>query len=474
MRDSGELRGEREPAATAPAERPFDAGLLGDTGFRRDYGLKYAYLSGAMYKGISSQELVVAMGRAGLIGFLGTGGLRLDAVASAIDHIQARLDRGQSYGMNLLSSPTQPDRELRTVELYLRRGIRFVEAAAYTAVTPALALYRLKGAHQDGAGRIVLPNRVMAKVSRPEVAEAFMRPVPARLLGQLVEGGRLTREEARLGALVPVAHEICVEADSGGHTDRGIASVLMPSIQALRDRVMRAQGYQDPIRIGAAGGIGSPEAAAAAFTLGADFIVTGSINQCTVEAGTSAAVKDMLQAMDVQDTAYAPAGDMFEIGAKVQVLKKGLLFPARANKLHELYTRYDALEQIDDKTRAQIQEKYFRRSFDEVWAETEAHHAAVDPATIERARRDPKQKMALLFRWYFAHASRLAMRGSPEQVADYQVHCGPALGAFNQWVKGSALEDWRMRHCADIGERLMSEAAGLLSRQAARWSGAAR
>jgi len=28
---------------------------------------------------------------------------------------------------------------------------------------------------------------------------------------------------------------------------------------------------------------------------------------------------------------------------------------------------------------------------------------------------------------------------------DYQVHTGPALGAFNQWVKGTSLEDWRKR-----------------------------
>ncbi|MES2743502.1 MAG: PfaD family polyunsaturated fatty acid/polyketide biosynthesis protein [Pseudomonadota bacterium] len=459
---SSEWAADGATAFTAVAIAPAQ---LGDAGFRRDYGIKYAYVSGAMYKGISSAQLVVAMGAAGLIGYLGTGGLSLTAIAHAIDEIERQLDRGQSYGMNLLSSPTQPEREMRTVELYLRRAIRFVEAAAYTAITPALVLYRLKGARQGPDGRVVVPHRVMAKVSRPEVAEVFMRPAPPRLVAQLVAQGLLSQEEARLGAYFPMANEVCVEADSGGHTDRGVASVLMPSMLALRDRVAREQRYQAPIRIGAAGGIGTPEAAAAAFVLGADFVLTGSVNQCTVEAGTSAAVKDLLQTIDVQDTAYAPAGDMFESGAKVQVLKKGLLFPARANKLHELYTRYDSLEQIDEKTRIQIQEKYFRRSFDAVWAETEAHHAALNPALIERARRDPKQKMALVLRWYFAHASRLAMRGSQEQVADYQVHCGPALGAFNQWVKGTALEDWRARHCADIGERLMSGAAAVLARQ---------
>jgi trans-AT polyketide synthase/acyltransferase/oxidoreductase domain-containing protein len=91
--------------------------------------------------------------------------------------------------------------------------------------------------------------------------------------------------------------------------------------------------YDKPIHVGAAGGIGTLHAAAAPFIMGADFILTGSINQCTVEAGTSDAVKDLLQELNVQDTAYALAGDMFEIGARVQVAKRGLFFPARANKL---------------------------------------------------------------------------------------------------------------------------------------------
>jgi trans-AT polyketide synthase/acyltransferase/oxidoreductase domain-containing protein len=91
--------------------------------------------------------------------------------------------------------------------------------------------------------------------------------------------------------------------------------------------------------------------AAAAFLLGADFVATGSINQCTVEAGMSADGKSMLQEMDIHDTEYAPAGDMFEIGAQVQVLKKSVFFPARANKLLSLYRHYESLDDIPSRTR---------------------------------------------------------------------------------------------------------------------------
>jgi trans-AT polyketide synthase, acyltransferase and oxidoreductase domains len=40
--------------------------------------------------------------------------------------------------------------------------------------------------------------------------------------------------------------------------------------------------------IGLAGGMGTPFAVAAAFVMGADYVLTGSVNQACVEAGTSA------------------------------------------------------------------------------------------------------------------------------------------------------------------------------------------
>lgn len=435
---------------------------LGSESFRRDYGIKFSYMSGAMYKGISSVELVVAMGKAGLMGVLGTGGLGIEKVESSIIAIRQGLAEGQAFAMNLLSDPLRPDLEERTVDLYLKHDVRVVEASAYMQVSESLVRFRLKGVTQNDQGEVTPVRRIIAKVSRPEVAEAFMRPAPPKLLDRLVASGALTREEADLGRHVPVAQDICVEADSGGHTDQGVAYVLMPAMISLKQRIMSEHGYKTALRIGAAGGIGTPEAAAAAFILGADFIVTGSVNQCTVEAGISDMVKDMLQGINVQDTAYAPAGDMFEYGARVQVLKKGVFFPMRANKLYELYMNHDSIDQIDDKTRRQIQKNYFQRTFDDVWEETAGYYRRHHSDIYESACNNPKRKMALIFRWYFVHSTRLAMSGSTTQKVDYQVHCGPALGAFNQWVKGTQLESWRSRYVADIAERIMDGAAEML------------
>ena len=174
--------------------------------------------------------------------------------------------------------------------------------------------------------------------------------------------------------------------------------------------------------------------------LGADFVLTGSVNQCSPEAGTSDAVKDMLADLDVQDTAYAPAGDMFELGARVQVARKGTLFAARANKLYQLYRQVASLDQLDAATRETLEQRYFRQSLgagvgaDAGPAERAAWRGAGAPPP--RAEREPRTKMALVFRSYFARSTMLAMAGVAGEKVNYQVHCGPAQGAFNRIVAG--------------------------------------
>ncbi len=433
---------------------------LGSSEFKKDYGIKYAYVTGSMYRGISSKEMVVKVGKAGLMGFYGSGGVEMDVLEETIQYIQRELSKGEAYGINLIHTPNKPEIEEKIVDLFIKYNVRNVEASAFMSMTPALVRYRLKGLSRDGEGRVVSKNRVIAKVSRPEVAEAFLSPAPEFIMNKLLVENKITSDEIQMAMKIPMADDLCVEADSGGHTDHGVAYALMPAMFKLRDEMMRKYKYGKQIRVGAAGGIGTPAAAAAAFMLGADFIVTGSINQSTIEAGTSDAVKDLLQQINVQDTEYASAGDMFEIGAKVQVLKKGVFFPARANKLYDLFRQYNSIDEIDSKVRRNLEEKYFKKSLENVYEEIKARHS---PEEIDKAEKTPKHKMALIFKWYFNYSSRLALSGDQNNRVDYQIHCGPALGAFNQWVKGTPLENWRNRHVDEIGIKLMLETAQYLN-----------
>jgi len=438
------------------------ADSLGDLQFKKDYNLKYAYVSGAMYRGIASKEMVVKLGKAGLMGFFGTGGLELSQIEETIQYIQKEITNGQAYGMNLLHTPNNPQMEEQLVDLYIKHGVKNIEASAYMSITPALVRHRVQGLKRNPDGTVSGSGRIIAKISRPEVAEVFLSPAPERIVEKLILANTITREQADLLKEIPMADDLCAEADSGGHSDAAVAYALMPAIIKLRDEMMEKHGYRRKVRVGAAGGIGTHDAAAASFIMGADFILTGSINQCTVEAATSDAVKDLLQQMNVQDTEYAPAGDMFELGAKVQVLKKGVFFPARANKLYDLYRQHNSIDEIEEKTRKQVQEKYLRRSFEDIYEDVKAFYP---PHEIERAERNPKHKMALIFKWYLGHSTYCALSGDPTNQVNYQIQCGPALGAFNQWVKGTSLEDWRNRHVDEVAEKLMRETAELLNRR---------
>lgn len=446
------------------------AASLGSEMFRQRFGLKYAYMAGGMYRGVASAELVIRMGKAGFLSFFGAGGLSPAKIETNIVRIQSELNAGQPYGMNLLANYDYPAEEEAVVDLYLKYGIRNVEAAAFMQMTPALVRFRLQGLRLNAKNKIVCDHRVIAKISRPEVARAFMSPPPAAIVEKLLERGLVTPQQAQLSQRVPVSHDVCVEADSGGHTDGGIPTVMLPPLLRLRDEMQRVHGYEEPICMGLAGGIGGPEAAAAAFLLGADFILTGSINQCTVEAGMSADGKSMLQDMDIHDTEYAPAGDMFEMGAQIQVMKKSVFFPARANKLLSLYRHYDSLDDIPERTRRQLEGTFFKKTFEEIWNETANYFRSVNREhEIAKAEANAKHKMALVFRWYFAYSSRIAMAGDGSDRVNYQIHTGPALGSFNQWVKGTELEHWSKRHVDRIAIKLMDATADHLTRSFARF-----
>jgi PfaD family protein len=228
---------------------------------------------------------------------------------------------------------------------------------------------------------------------------------------------------------------------------------------ALRDELTAIHGYDRPPCVGLAGGIATPESTAAAFALGAAFVLTGSINQCCVEAGTSEAVCAMLAEAGQADVAMAPAADMFELGVKVQVLRRGTMFPYRAAKLYELYTAYPSYDQIPAKQRETLERDFFRCSFDQEWEQTQRFFMQRDPKQVERARKDPKHQMALVFRSYLGRSSTWAIQGEPSRRIDYQIWCGPAMGAFNQWVKGSFLEPPGNRRTVAVAMNLMFGAA---------------
>jgi len=449
--------GEAELLAQAPAVQPHQ---LGDPGFLADHQVGLPYMTGAMANGIACEELVITMGQAGLLGSFGAAGLVPSRIEEAIQRTQHALPQGP-YAFNLIHSPNEDALERLGCELFLQHGVRTVEASAYLDLTPHIVRYRVAGLQAAPDGGVLVPNRVIAKISRTEVARKFMEPAPPRLLQQLQAEGLITEAQARMAEQVPMADDITVEADSGGHTDNRPLVALLPSILSLRDEIQAERGYATPIRVGAGGGVGTPMSALAAFAMGAAYVVTGSVNQGCREAAASTHTKQLLAQAAMADVAMAPAADMFEMGVELQVLKRGTMFPMRAQKLYEFYRNCDSIDGIPTAERERLEQQVFRQPLEAVWEETVRFFNERDPEVIARAQNHPKRKMALIFRWYLGLSSRWSNHGEAGREADYQIWCGPAMGAFNDWVRGSYLEAPENRRVVEVAWHLMLGAAFL-------------
>ncbi|KUF18892.1 hypothetical protein [Streptomyces silvensis] len=143
------------------------------------------------------------------------------------------------------------------------------------------------------------------------------------------------------------------------------------------------------------------------------------MNQTVVEAGLSPQAKQLLAAADVDEVAMAPSADMFELGARVQVLSKGTMFAVRAQRLHELYRRHSGLDELSPRDVARLERDVLRAPVAEVWRETERYWQRRDPGQCSRAATDAKHRMALLFRWYLGQSTRWAIEGVADRRADY-------------------------------------------------------
>jgi PfaD family protein len=439
---------------------PTPLAALGDASFCRDHRLLYPYIGGSMAKGISSVAMVTAFGQAGMLGFFGAAGLPLSAVEAAITALKAAGDF--PFGCNLIHSPQEPELENALVDLYLRQGIKLIEASAFLALTLPLVRYRTHGIYRNEEGRIITPNRIIAKISREEVAARFFAPPPEKYLRALVASGDLTAEQAEWATQIPMAQDVTAEADSGGHTDNRPALSLLPTILSQRAQFQAQYNYEQSLRVGLGGGIATPAAAAAALSLGAAYLVTGSVNQACSEAGTCDEVRQLLAETRQADITMAPSGDMFEMGVNVQVLKRGTMFSMRATKLYELYRAYPSLDALPADERAKLEKTIFRAPLSEIWEATRAYFARRDPRQVERAAADPKHQLALVFRWYLGQSPVWASSGESSRRIDYQIWCGPAMGAFNEWSKGSFLENVARRQVVPVALNILFGAAVLL------------
>ncbi len=445
---------------------------LGDRSFTRTHGSRFAYVVGEMARGIATPRMVVEAVKAGLVGFYGSAGLRPETIADGISEIESGLGgKAPAWGANLIHSPQQPGYERAVVDLFLSRGVARVSASAFMSLSREIVRYSASGLSRAPDGKVARSTHVFAKVSRAEVARQFMAPPPQKFLGELVAAGDITAEQAELAAHASVATDITAEADSGGHTDNRAAGPLFSSlVQARRETCKIHTLDADQIRIGLGGGIGTPWAAASAFQMGAAYIITGSVNQAALESGLSPEGRALLADAGPADVAMAPAADMFEQGVKVQVLKRGTLFPMRGNRMWTIYQTRDSFAACTPEEQKFI-ETALGEPFTAAWERTRTFLADSNPRELAKADANLKYQLALVFRRYLFFGAQWAREGDVSRLRDYQIWCGPAMGAFNEWVCGTPLETLANRSVKQIAWNLLDGAAHITRMQARRASG---
>ena len=135
------------------------------------------------------------------------------------------------------------------------------------------------------------------------------------------------------------------------------------------------------------------------------------------------------------------------------------MFPLRAQTLYDTYLQYDQVEMIPASVRKEIEEKILQSNMDAVWSECVAFFSKRDPEMLNKAEKNPKKKLALIFRWYLGLATHWGVNGEEARKLDYQIWCGPCIGSFNAWTKGTALEKAENREVVQVADQIMQGAA---------------
>lgn len=422
--------------------------------FCNKYGLKYPFVGGSMDHGISGKQLVSEMAKAGCLAFLSSTGLTFDQIHEEILETREMLTSKQFFGVNISYNPGNWIREDRMANLLIELDVPVVEASSYLTLTKELVKYKVSGLFKDENGEISSSHRVIAKVTRPDIAELFLLPIPNDLLKKLRDAGEITEEQFHMGAEISVADDICVVGDQAGPTDNSNLLSCFPVIKQWKEENQKTNPWLSRCNLGVAGGIGTKDAVKAVFTLGADFILAGSVLLCTPESEISDSCKEVLKGLQVHDTQLLSSPDLFGLVTRQRVVRKGLFFPARANHLYELYRSNRGVGDLSVNEKRKLETKYFNYKIEDILRDFNNQTNCDDR---ESSGQNEKSEMAILFKWYMEKAILSAKGGNQEERMNYCIKCSSALGALNQQLKGTALEDWKKRNVAKIVEFLMSD-----------------
>lgn len=431
---------------------------LGSPDFREKYRVKYSYIIGGMGKGISGSNLVAKVCNNGILGFLGTEGLEEIDVERMIKQTQSMIKNDSVFGINITQDYFEKERIPSLVDICLKYNVKAVEISNFISITKDLVRYKVKGMRINEKGQYE-GNSIVAKVSQTALASEFLKPAADDILRQLLNENEINMSEYELAKKVPLVDDLCLLGDCAYETERGNLVSMLDEVLSIRKRIVEQSDKELLFipRVGCAGGIGTPKIAAMYFYMGADFVLTGSINQCATEAVLAKSIKCLLNGLTVCDCTYVPSEKFFELDKNVQVVKKGVFFPSRAKLLKSLYEVNDSIDMISDNMKTYLKNKMFHMDLEDYYQNMKK---TLNEKQVVLADANPKYKMALIFKQYIKNAFMLAtdIGDNDTNFVDVGLYCSSALGCFNEAVKGTYMEDYSKLSVVDIADYIMSGA----------------
>ena len=427
----GEVVGDRRAVNGYPSFRvlgtlpPLYPEWLGDRAFGEAHGVRFPYVAGEMANGIAT---TAAGGRrwrrAGCSGSSARPGSTPERVEAGVDEIAARARTG---GAHLGREPhplarTSPSSRRRSPSCTSRAACGASTASAFMGLTPASCATRATGFDAD-AGRA---HRAHAPRVREGLAARGGAAVPvaraaADARSTCSPRGQLTRDEADAGRGTCRSPRTSPSRPTPAATPTtGRSARCCPIILALRDELAAQHGYAraDP-RSARRAGSARRTRVAAAFALGAAYVLTGSVNQARVESGLSRRTASRCSPQAEHRRRDHGAGRRHvRAGVKVQVLQaRHDVRGARARSCTSSTATYAVLEAMPPRTRARSSrsEMLRRRASTRSGRRRERSVAARDPRELDARRARPEAPMALVFRWYLGPVEPVGDRRRPER-----------------------------------------------------------
>lgn len=422
---------------------------LGSLSFKKEYHTELAYAVGGIRDGISSGPMLKKLADSNILGYLGTKGLDIHETNRLLEDALNMVGL-EKIGVHVSCDVLKPEYSNQQLKLMIDKDIRRLQLSGYQRPDEWIYEYRIRNIRYSEKHKVVSPYKLLVCVNNLKAAEEFLKPIDKDYIKKMIELNKLTQIEAEMVAALPVCDDICIDNTGIGAGGFGWIS----SIKKLIDRICTPHSLKKRVRVGICGGIGNPQMLAMAFFAGADFVMTGTINQCTVEAETSTHVKDLLQAAKENDFAFVPADDLFEFGEKMSVLKRGTLYPTRAQKVYDIYSKYASVDEISETDTKLLTEKYFGIGLQEMYQRIMGIVSETERILISE---QSKYKLGLIMKGYLQACFHQAQAGEKATEINYGIAVECDMADINRWLQGTDIEHWNRRSIDIIAKRIMEE-----------------